>query len=120
MPTRGAKHPVPERNRSPFGWWIAAYIERFELRSNGPVTPRSKCLAWENTILVRAPNRERAYQKAVAFASRDSTRRWRKYGEPPGQLGRWVFEGLTSLLPIYERLADGAELEWAEHRNITV
>ena len=120
MPTRRAKQSVPARNRSPFGWWIASYIERFQWRSSGPIGPSSKCLAYENTILIRADSRDRAYQKAMAFGAQGSDRRWRKYGEPPGQLGRWVFEGVTSLLPIYERLSDGAEVEWLEHRNTTV
>jgi hypothetical protein len=26
-----------------------------------------------------------------------------------------VFEGITDLLPIYEELADGSEIMWAEH-----
>ncbi len=28
---------------------------------------------------------------------------------------QWVFEGITELLPIYEKLGDGSEIMWAEH-----
>ena len=24
------KKPIPHRNRSPHGWWIGSYVERFE------------------------------------------------------------------------------------------
>jgi hypothetical protein len=34
--------------------------------------------------------------------------------------GRWVFVGLTSLLPIYDKLEDGAEILWREHENRTI
>jgi hypothetical protein len=35
-------------------------------------------------------------------------------------LGRWVLEGLSDLVPIYEPLRHGAEILWAEHRNTTI
>jgi hypothetical protein len=28
---------------------------------------------------------------------------------------RWVFEGVTELLPVYEDIEDGAEIMWAQH-----
>jgi len=31
---------------------------------------------------------------------------------------RWVFEGITELLPVYERLQDGAEIMWAEKESV--
>jgi len=31
-----------------------------------------------------------------------------------------VFEGLISLLPIYDELKDGAEIIWVEHENKTI
>jgi hypothetical protein len=34
--------------------------------------------------------------------------------------GRWVFEGLTSLLPIYDELEDGAEILWRDHSGRTL
>ena len=32
----------------------------------------------------------------------------------------FVFEGLTSLIAIYEELEDGAEIIWQEHENKTL
>ncbi|WP_408952926.1 hypothetical protein [Lysobacter sp. Hz 25] len=58
-----------------------------------------------------------AYDKAVALGRAGCT----EFSDPDtGQTGRWVFEGLLSLLPVYEQLGDGAELLWVEHRNRTV
>jgi hypothetical protein len=31
---------------------------------------------------------------------------------------QWLFEGVTELLPIYEKLGDGTEIMWAEHRQL--
>lgn len=28
---------------------------------------------------------------------------------------RWVFEGVSELLPVYEKIEDGAEIMWAQH-----
>src|SRR5262245_38312320 len=118
LPGRRARRQViPHSNRSPYGWWIASYIERFERYDEPKRKLRRRCLAWENTILVRARDRGTAYRKATAHArlgdgseARDST----------GRLGAWRSEGLTMLLPIYERLEDGAEVLWKEHSGRTV
>lgn len=112
------KDGIPYRNHSPYGWWIASYIERAAWDDEPNPAPNSRCLAWENTIILQAPDREAAYEKAIALASQqtsqfeDSTRNNRK--------GHWVFEGLTSLLAIHEELTDGAEILWVEHNNRTV
>jgi hypothetical protein len=34
--------------------------------------------------------------------------------------GAWRFEGLTSLLPICEKIEDGAEILWREYKGRTV
>jgi hypothetical protein len=49
-----------------------------------------------------------------------ATGKWELLGDPPGRLGRWVFEGLTGLLPIYEPLEDGSEVLWCEYKNKTL
>jgi hypothetical protein len=105
---------IPARNRSPHGWWIASYLERFEWKADGPAKSHQRCLAYENTVLIRAKNRELAYQKARGIR-KDYPAKWLFYGQPPGQPGRWVFEGVSSLLPIYEELVDGAEILWRVH-----
>src|SRR6478672_13717402 len=45
---------VPFRNRSPYGWWIATYLERFEYDDENKRNSGRRCLAWENTVLIRA------------------------------------------------------------------
>jgi Domain of unknown function (DUF4288) len=107
---------IPYRNKSPHGWWIASYIERFEFDDEDAANLQRRCLAWENTILIQAKNRDEAYRKAM-------TRGRRSEGSPAqinSRSGRWRFEGLISLLPIYEELRDGAEVRWKEHANVTV
>ena len=108
------------RNQSPHGWWLASYLERFEFRDARPRGPEARCLAWENMILVRGKTRDLAYRRAIALARSKTTRRWRRYGDPPGRLGRWVFEGLTNLIPIYEPLRHGSEILWTDHGNLSL
>ena len=109
---------IPYRNKSPYGWWIASYLERFEYEGEDKSNLNRRCFAWENTILIRAPNREQAYRKAIKFGSIANGSRARN--QTTGRKGRWCFEGLTSLLPIYDKLEDGEEVLWKEHRNRTV
>ena len=116
----GSKRKIPWRNRTPYGWWIASYLQRFEWKGSPPKSARSRCLAWENTIVFRAGNRDLAYGKAVVLAKRSAAGQWERMGDPPGRLGRWVFEGFTSLLPIYEPLEDGAEVLWTEFRTKSI
>lgn len=112
-----AHQKIPHRNRSPHGWWIAAYVERFEYDDEDKSNANRRCFAWENTIIVKAKDRDRAYEKAVQIGRRcEGHRAW----NADGREGQWKFEGLTSLLPIYEELVDGAEVLWREHENVAV
>ena len=109
---------MPHRNRSPHGWWIASYLERFEYEDEDRSSPDRRCLAWENTILVQARTREQAWRKAMAFGRLgEGSQGW---NAKTGRKGAWHFEGLTSLLPIYDELEDGAEVLWQEHAGRSV
>jgi hypothetical protein len=117
---------VPQRrsNRIPFGncnhtgWWIASFIERFEFFDEDRANPKRRCLAHENTILVRASNRDVAYRKAIKIGRvSEGSEGW---DSKTGRRGTWRFEGLTGLLPVYETLEDGAELLWRELSNVSV
>jgi hypothetical protein len=100
------------RNKSPTGWWIASYIERAVWKGEKSPSANTRCLAWENTIILKAPNRDAAYKKAVNLARRNqSTFSDGRNG------GHWEFMGLTDLLPLYEGVKDGAEVLWDEHRK---
>jgi hypothetical protein len=111
------KKETLHRNRSPHGWWVASYIERAVWDDELYLSPNSRCVSWENTIILKAPNRQAAYTKAVFLASQQSIE---FMDDSRGRKGHWVFEGLTSLLPIYDELEDGAEIFWIERRNRTI
>ncbi|SFK81264.1 DUF4288 domain-containing protein [Lysobacter sp. cf310] len=104
---------MPSKSVSPVGWYVGSYLLRFiELNDPGNDDPQQEFLTWENTVIVQADNLDHAYDKIVALAAFE-TESYR--GGPEGVPVRWVFEGMTELLPIYEELADGAEIMWAEH-----
>jgi uncharacterized protein DUF4288 len=108
----------PYRNRSPYGWWIASYIVRFEYEDENKGDLNRRCLAWENTIIIKAKNREQAYRKATKIGQGSNDNEG--YNAANGRKGKWKYEGLTSLIPIYEELEDGAEIIWKEHQNRSV
>lgn len=98
--------------RSPTGWWIASYIERAVWDDLRRLAQSSRCTAWENTIIFKAKDGNSAYSKAVRLGSSNKS----TFSDDTGKrTGRWVFEGLTSLLPIYDELADGTEILWRDH-----
>ncbi|MGV3679402.1 MAG: DUF4288 domain-containing protein [Acidovorax sp.] len=101
-----------DKNHSPVGWYIVSYLLRFvELNDTTTDGDESRFLSWENTILVRAQDLDEAYDKGMVIAC-DSTRPYR--GGPDGVPVQWQLIGITDVLPIYEELADGAEIMWAE------
>jgi hypothetical protein len=106
------------KNISPYGWYVGSYLLRFvELTKKGRYNLRTKFLTWENTVIVRARNLNHAYDRVVLMAKRHTK---------PYKGGRdavdvhWLFEGVTKLLRIYEKLGDGAEIMRAEHRPRTL
>ena len=110
------KKPVPYRNRSPHGWWIGSYVERYEFNDEDRSNLNRRCDAYENTVILKAKSREEAYRKLVALASIKGS----ECGPANGRKGFWRFEGVTDLLPIFEELEDGAEVLWHHHRNLAV
>lgn len=105
MPRRKA---IPIRNRSPYGWWIFCEVQQWV--DTKRKTPPKRFLVWENTRLIQARTREQAYRKAVKLASSGYPM------ETSG--GEWRFAGISLLLPVYEKLEDGAEIRWHNHGNI--
>lgn len=114
LQTQGSRRPGPhDKNTSPVGWYVASYLLRFvELQDEERENPERRFRAWENTVLIQAESPGEAFDKATAIG--------REAGQPY-QRGRegvpvqWQFEGITSVLPIYEPLEDGVEIEWVEH-----
>jgi hypothetical protein len=108
---------IPYRNHSPRGWWIASYLERFEYYNEDRRRLGRRCTAWENTVLIKARTRDHAWRKATALGRlSEGSEAW----DETGRKGQWRYEGLTSLLPVYEDLEDGAEILWVEHSRCTV
>ncbi|HEY4370504.1 MAG TPA: DUF4288 domain-containing protein [Burkholderiales bacterium] len=102
-----------DKNISPVGWYVVRYLLRFvELADPGNDDPEKRFLAWENTVLVKARSMEAAYAKGEKIG-RGHTKPYR--GGPSGVRVQWRFEGITLVLPIYEKLGDGAEIVWDEH-----
>jgi hypothetical protein len=107
-----------DSSHSPVGWYVGTYLLRFvEIGARGNHNPRRKFLAWENTVLVKACSIRQAYRK-VAKIARVTQKPYR--GGTEGRRVRWLFVGVTDLLPIYERLGDGAEIMWLERRPQTL
>jgi hypothetical protein len=110
------KDGIPHRNHSPHGWWVASYVLRAAWDDEPSPDSTSKFLVWENTIILRAAERGEAYEKALRLAAESQSEF--EDAESRGRKGRWILEGLTSLLPIYDELEDGAEILWEEHEEV--
>jgi hypothetical protein len=110
--------PAYDKNTSPVGWYLGAYLLRFmELNDPCRNDEDRRFLSWENTVLVRAKTFDEAYAKVVAIG-KEGAIRYR--GGPDGVPVKWQYIGVTELLPIYEKLEDGAEIAWAERAPRTL
>jgi hypothetical protein len=112
---------VAWENKSPEGWWVAEIIERLEFEDEDTSNPRRRCRAWRNTVMVKARDRNDAYRKAIRYAQigKDDPNPW--IGEHAGRRVKCVFEGISSLLPVYDFLdEDGTEILYHDMKNITV
>ena len=104
---------MTDKNISPVGWYVGSYLIRFtEIDDETNENPEERFMSWENTIIVKADNLDHAYDKVVEIAKGD-TEPYR--GGKDGVPVQWIFEGVTELLPIYDKLEDGSEIMWAEH-----
>jgi hypothetical protein len=101
---------------SPVGWYIGSYQLRFvELNETGNDDPDASFLVWKNTVIVRAEDLEKAFRKVESIGLQQT----RPYlGGSDSVPVQWTFEGITSLLPIYEALEDGAEIMWEKHDSV--
>ena len=59
------KDGIPYRNHSPDGWWVASYMMRVVWDNEVNASLNKRCLAWENTIIIEAKDREAAYENAI-------------------------------------------------------
>jgi hypothetical protein len=63
------KKNIPTENRGPYGWWMASYIMRFEYYDEDRKNPQRRCLAWENTVILKAKIETRLIEKRFDSAS---------------------------------------------------
>ena len=121
MKTKVDEEKIPFPNRNHTSWWLAQYIVRLQGIDEDENNLHRRCIAWKNTILIRANDRDEAYKKAKKIGKENTIddsikiRRGKKWVK-----AKWIFEGLTSLLPVYEEIEDGCEIMWDEYENITV
>ncbi|WP_353411592.1 DUF4288 domain-containing protein, partial [Arenicella sp. 4NH20-0111] len=98
----------------------ATLIERFQFDDEDLENPLRRCRAFSNVVILKATNREEAYSKAIKYGESgiDDKSDW---SNDKGRKGRWVFEGLSSLLAIYEDIdPDGTEILYDDDNGITV
>jgi len=100
-----------DKHKSPVGWYVATELLRFVPDGIDPEDATKRFLVWENLILIHADDAEIAYQKALG---RRELHDWKSVS------GQWHFEGLTSLLAIYEGFEDRSEIMWIEHKQKSV
>ena len=81
---------------------------------------RRRCRAFSNVVILKADGREQAYLKAMEYGKcgvEDKS----DWSNDKGRKGRWIFEGLSSLMPIYEEFdPDGTEIMFEDDEGITV
>jgi hypothetical protein len=100
------KSKIPFRNRNQTGWWIFCEVEQWVSNRQKRLSPKSRCLVWENMRLLRARNREEAYRKSLKFG---------RMGHPSKTNdGKWHFVGISMLFPVFEEIEDGAEILWRD------
>lgn len=112
--------PITSRNKSPTGWWVATIIERFEDEGEDKANPRRRCRAWSNVVILKARDRNQAYNKAMRYGKLGKN--GYDWIDPVTRCkARLVFEGLASLLPLYDNFdEDGSEILFEDYENVTV
>jgi|SRR5690606_5441669 hypothetical protein len=104
---------IMDKNISPVGWYLGTYLARFvEIGDGLKLDPEKRFPSWENTVIVKALSLEEAYDKVEAIGIEHAAPYKGGTEEIPVQ---WEYIGITSLLPIYEELDDGAEIMWASN-----
>jgi hypothetical protein len=112
---------VPWKNKSPTGWWVATIVERFEFEGEDRSNPRRRCRAWSNVVVLKARDRHHAYRKAMRYAELGKGVENDWVDVSSGRKGKLVFEGLASLLPVYDEFdEDGSEVLFEDHEKISV
>ena len=103
---------TPFRNRNHTGWWVFYEVEQWVSDQQKKLRPLSRCPVWQNLRLIRAKSRKKAYKKAMKLG---------ELGHPSKTNGgEWRFAGISMLLPLYDKIEDGAEILWNDRGLMTV
>jgi hypothetical protein len=103
---------IPWANRNHTGWWIFEEVEQWVSNRQKRLSPTSRYLVRLNLRLVQAKSREVAHRKAMKFGAA---------GMPSKTNGgEWRFVGISMLLPVYDRIEDGAEILWKGDKMMSV
>ena len=90
-------------------WYISYEILVFE---KDDTKLQTAFLVWENLILIEADSPEEALDKAISHGKLS--------GEElliDDEKGYCRFKGIRKLVPIYDELVDGVEIEWHEFES---
>ncbi|MBO9491017.1 DUF4288 domain-containing protein [Endozoicomonas sp. G2_1] len=102
-------------------YWVAVMVERFQYDDEDISNPKRRCRAFTNTVLLKAVDKEQAYQKAIEYGELgiENESNW---SNDKGRKGRWIFEGLINLLDVDESVIDpdGTELFFDDDCGISV
>lgn len=72
-------------------------------------------------VVLKARDRNHAYQKAMRYGNLGKSSHRDCVDTRTRRKGRWIFEGLASLLPIYDEFnADGSEILFDDYEDISV
>jgi hypothetical protein len=100
-------------------WFLASVLERFQREGEDVKNDLRRCVVFENTYLVQAANLAAAYDKAAAIG-REECRNISPCKDESGHSGKWIYDGISELIPVCEDIEDESEILWAKHAGITV
>jgi hypothetical protein len=108
------KSKIAMRNQNWTGWWIFQAVQQWvsKAQKKRKLSSKSRCRVWENTVLIRAKDRNEAYRKAMKIGRL-------RYGGKHDK-GESHFIGISFLSPVYEDVEDGAEVLWSDRGLMTV
>jgi hypothetical protein len=107
------KIPSPPRiglQDEPQNFYIAELVQ--ECRVEGYATS----LVWINFHIVKAGSPVEAYAKASRLGKSHNNKY--KAGKE-ARNAQWIFRGIRDLIPIYEKIEDGAEILFEAHERMT-
>lgn len=108
---------MQDKIASPIGLYLASYMIVF-IESNEPMKedPEKKFMVWEDTVIVKADNREDAYDRVL-----DEVIQPDRVQKNPGVLAfSWLCEGVTEFLPIVEVFPHGCKILYQENNSTRI